>query len=186
MLKMTKTNVPGHMVRWIQAWLTNRLAWVTYDGVPSKRVTLKQGVPQGSVLSPLLFLFYINDLPARIEDAEISLFADDVAVWVKGPNLAANQTKLQKALDAVSAWSSQWKMEISAQKSESSFFSSNTHEADWKPTVQLNGHQIPYNATPKFLGVTFDRQPTFGTHAELVGGKTKRQVGALRCLASTD
>ena len=73
-------SVVGLMLRWVQAWLSNKLTWVTFDGEKSKTIILKQGVPQRSLLSPLLFPFYINDLPNGISQSNVSLFADDVAV----------------------------------------------------------------------------------------------------------
>ena len=57
LFKMQQMGVPTKMLRWVQVWLSNRLTWVTFDGEKSKTVILKQGVPQGSVLSPLLFFF---------------------------------------------------------------------------------------------------------------------------------
>ena len=120
---MTDKGIPCQMMRWIHVWLSNRLTWVTFDGIKSKTVTLKQGVPQRSVLSPLLFLFYINDLPATIDTPHISLFADDVAVWVHDNNLAREERRLQQLLQRIDEWSRRWKMELSPQNFGSSFFS---------------------------------------------------------------
>ena len=73
----------------------------TFDGVRSRTVTLKQGVPQGSILSPLLFLFYITDLAFAIGVPQVSLFADDVVEWTQETYLERVVSKLQKGLDAV-------------------------------------------------------------------------------------
>ena len=82
-LKLVKMGVPLQMVRWINAFLRTRTAEVMVNGVLSKRVRMKQGLPQGAVLSPLLFLLFINDLVDAIpEGVECSLFADDVASTV--------------------------------------------------------------------------------------------------------
>ena len=101
LLKMSEQGVPNRLIRWVQCWLSNRLSWVTFDGEKSQTVTMKQGVPQGSVLSPLLFLLYINDLPKNIKQSQISLFADDVAIWVQDPNLQKAEQLLQSSLDEV-------------------------------------------------------------------------------------
>ena len=77
-------------------------------------------------------------------------------------------------------------MELTAQKSECSFFTTNTHEARWRPALYLSRQKMKYNPNPKFLGITYDRQITFGLHASIVGSKMKQQAGALRCLSSTD
>ena len=78
-----------------------------------------------------------------------------------------------------------WKLELSAQKSECSFFTTNTNEARWRPALCLS-RQIKNNLNQKFLGITYDRQLTFGMHVYIVGCKMKKQAGAVRCLASTD
>ena len=152
----------------------------------SKTVILKQGVLQGSVLSPLLFLFYINDLPNGIAQSNVSLFADDVAVWSQASGLLQAKQSLQTNLNHIAEWSKRWKMELSVQKSKCSFFTTSTHEASWRPNLKLSGHVLKYNLLPKFLGVTYDGQLTFVPHAATVGGKLRRQASALRCLATTD
>ena len=67
----------------------------------------------------------------------------------------------------------------------SSNFTTNTQEVKWRPVLYLNGQQIKYNPSHKFLGMTYDRQLTFGLHSSIVGSKMKQQAGTLRCLVST-
>ena len=78
--KIQQMGTPTKRIRRVQTWLSNRLTWMTFDGEKSKTVNLKQGVLLGEVLSPLVF-FYINDLPNGITQSNVSLFADDVAIW---------------------------------------------------------------------------------------------------------
>ena len=174
------------MVWCIQAWLSNWLTLLTFDGVGSWTVTLKQGVPQGSVLSPLLLIFYIDDLASAVGAPQVNLFADHVAVWTQDTDLERVRSKLQKGLDTVTSWSTYRKMKLSAKKSECSFFTTNTHEAKWLPALYLSRQQIKYNPNPKLLGIAYDRQLTFGLHASIVVSKMKQEAGALRCLAPTD
>ena len=136
LFKMQQMGVPTKMLRWVQTWLFNRLTWVTFDGEKSKTVILKQGVPRGSVLSPLLFLFYINDLPNGIAQSNVNLFADDVAVWSQASGLLQAEQTLQTNLNHIAEWSKLWKMELSVQKSECSFFITSTHEASWRPNLK--------------------------------------------------
>ena len=77
--KTSQKGIPRHMVPWIHAWLSNRLTRVSLDGVRSRSGILKQGVQQGSVLSPLLFLFYINELASAVGASQVGLFVDNVA-----------------------------------------------------------------------------------------------------------
>ena len=179
LIKMFQKGIPSHMVRWIQAWLSNRL-------LRNRSVTLKQGVPQRSVLSPLLFLFYLDDLASEVGAPQLSLFADDVAMWAQDTDLERVRSKLQNGLDAVASWSTSWKLELSAQKSECFFFTTKTLEERWRPIIYLSRQQIMYNPNPKFLEITYDRQLTSVLHTSIVGSKMKQQAGALRSLMSTD
>ena len=76
LMKMSYEGIRSHMVWWIQAWLSDRLTWVIFDGVRSLNATLNKGVPHGSVLSLLLFLFCIDDLVSEVGARQVSLFAD--------------------------------------------------------------------------------------------------------------
>ena len=116
----------------------------------------------------------------------MSLFADEVAVWSQASGLLQAEQSLQTNLNHIAEWNKRWKMELSVQKSECFFFTTNTHEASWCPNLKLSGHALKYNPLPKFLGVTYDRQLTFAPHATTVGGKLRRQASALRCLATAD
>ena len=167
-MKMFQKGITIHMVRWIQAWLSNRLTWVTFDRARSRSVTMKQGVPYGSVLSPLIFLLCIENLASAVGAPLASLFADDAAVWTQDADLKRATSKLQKGLDVVA------RLSTSATKSECSFSTTNTHEARWPPAVYISRQQIKYNSNPKFLGITCNRQLTFGLHASIVGSKHMR------------
>ena len=178
---ISKKIIPSHMVRWIQVWLSNQLTRVSFDGVGSRTVTLKQSVQQRSVLSPILFLLYIDDLASADRAPQVSLFTDDVAVWTQYTDLERAISKLQRMLDAVASWSTSWKMKLSPQESKCSFLT--THEERWRPALCLSRQQIMYNPNTKFLGMTYDQQLTLGLHVFIVGSKMKQQAGALWCLA---
>ena len=88
----------------------------------------------------------------------------------------------KRGLDVVTTWSTDWKMLLPAQKSECSFFSTDSHESRWQPTCTLDDQPVRYDATPIFFGVTYDRMVTLFRH---VGNSLKRQAGALRRLSYT-
>ena len=106
-------------------------------------------------------------------------------IWAQDSNLHIADKRLLQGLNTVTTWSKDRKMMLSTQKSECSFFSTNSHESKWQPTLTLDGQPVGYNATPKFHGVAYERQLTFSRHAALVGNSLKRQAGALQKLAST-
>ena len=108
--KMQWKGVSPHLIQWIQAWLDNRQKLVTFEAAKSKKTILKHRVHQGSILSPMLFLFYIDDLHWCSGDLHVSLFADDVAIWAEDRKLHMVETRLQQGLDAVTTWSMYLKM----------------------------------------------------------------------------
>ena len=144
-MKMSQGFISSHIVLWMQVWLSNRLTCVAFDGVRSRTVNLKQGVPQWSALSTLLILFYIDDLISTDGVPHISLFSDDLAVWAYDTDWHRATAKLKKGLNAITSWSSSLKMELSVKKSECSFFAKNTLESKWCPAQYLNGQQMKHS-----------------------------------------
>ena len=78
-------------------------------------------------------------------------------MWTQDTELKRATSKLQKEIDAVKIWSTSWKIELSVEKSDCSFFATNTHEARWRLALCLNRQQILCNPNPKFLGISYHR-----------------------------
>ena len=181
--KLMDMPLPKCYVKWCKAFLTDRLAKVSYGAAESRWRPFMAGLPQGAVLSPILFLCFINDISKELpEGANISLFADDLAVWVQETKLSDAENTMQKALDVIEHWSNTWKMKINADKTETTFFSAWTKEASYRPTLSILGKRIGYNATPTFLGLTFDRQLTFKTHIAKIKQRMKNRAKTLGAL----
>ena len=174
--------VPRMMVRWIRGFLTDRRARVRLDGINRTIMKLQQGVPQGSVLSPLLFLFYINGIRVKApEGTFISMYADDIAVWSQHKDRVIAQEAVQSALNNFGAWSEEHRLMLNPSKYEVAFFSTDPAEANWSPSIQFNGQAFSFNRTPTFLGVMYDRTLSFRPQAEAVKA---RVIGRIRIMAS--
>ena len=118
---MLDKGVPLPIVKWLASFLQNRLAKVRFNNELSDTRCVRQGLPQGSVLAPVLFIFYIDNLAELLPDETVNiLFADDVGIKGAGPTIASAQEKVQKAVDIVTNWSKQWKLNLNATKSECS------------------------------------------------------------------
>jgi hypothetical protein len=117
---------------------------------------MHEGVPQGSVLDPVLFLFVIDNLQDCLpEGMHSSLFADDSALWVYSPKKEDAVPVLQEGMREVYQWA--WNLTLNHKKCEVSFFSADHHEAKWQPVVEIEGTQLGFNPTPLFLGVELGR-----------------------------
>ena len=117
LLKISELGAPQQIIRWISAFLRTRTAEVNINNTLSKRVRMKQGLPQGSVLSPLLFLLYINDIGKDVpEEVEHLLFADDASLVALDNNINAANDKLQIAVSAVQQKSIVNKLDLNLKK----------------------------------------------------------------------
>ena len=113
----------------------------------SERKTFQQGVPQGSFISPILFLIFIDDSEEQIDgETLLSMFADDVVISATRRTLEERRRDVQAALDAIACWSKQGHLTISEAKFEATFFTTFGPEMSWTPSFQINGKEI---ATPK-------------------------------------
>ena len=183
--KMLRAGIPKCCVHWTRQFLCDRRACVRINGEHSRSRVFRAGVPQGAVLSPLLFLIYIDDLVNALpHDIEISLYADDVALWAGASTIDDASRKVQMALNELERWVRRWKLDINIDKSETAAFALGSNAgACAKPTVVLNGQPLQSTETPKLLGVTLDRRMTFRAHTERIAAKMTARLQQLRRLA---
>lgn len=114
--KLECIGLPSNIISWIQAYLRHRQQFVEIKQCSSDARHVTSGVPQGSVLGPLLFLIYINDISENIpRDVHVNLFADDCVIFKKVASQNDHQS-LQQSVTAISEWCRLWGMEINVQK----------------------------------------------------------------------
>ena len=182
---MLNIGVPLRFVQWTTAWLTNRIARVQLNGVTGRCRTFKEGLPQGSVLSPLLFVLYINDLLWNFsESTMVSAYADDLALACRGRKKEDVALRMQAEVDKVVSWSQQALLTLNAAIWEVAFFSLDNAEAQWRTQITINGVPPSCTHSPTFLGVTYDRRMTFGTHVKKVCQQMLRRTNLLRAVGT--
>ncbi len=184
LLHLHEIGIPLQFIRWLREFLSNRSGRVKFNGILSHGVHFLQGVPQGSVLSPLLFLFYINALAPLLPDKNInSMFADDVSILSTARTLKEAQDRAQAAVDIVVKWAKRCKLKLNASKSEVSFFSHYSGDSNMRPTILIDGKEIGFNPTPRLLGVTLDRSLTFTPHVDNICNEVANKLKMLSCVA---
>ena len=184
--KMGRLGVPGCAIRWIRALLSDRRARVRWGGATSKRRVFQEGLPQGSVLAPLLWLIYINDLTVAADDSTTaSLFADDVAVLATADSLEKCAEKLQPVLDGIERWASTWKVKLSLPKCVMTTFTLDPKEVGCKvtPELRIGGVPLRVEKEPTFLGLKLDGQLTFAPHINALKQKMAKRRACLVALA---
>ena len=183
--KLLLLKLPPCFVLWVRSFLSDRRAKVQVGGSHSRSFRIRRGVPQGSVLGPVLFILFVDDITKDLpRDAHASLYADDLAIWSSSPDPLKATSVVQSSLAVLETWSNLWRLPLNPKKCESSFFSTDPHQATFQPRLNLLGFPLFFNPTPKFLGVTFDRTLSFGAHVQSLCSKFYPRHKALRSIAT--
>ncbi|MEW8546483.1 MAG: reverse transcriptase family protein, partial [Candidatus Thiodiazotropha sp.] len=174
--KLHQYGIRSNVLSWICAFLGDRSQQVVVGGEESGSVPVTSGVPQGSVLGPILFLIYINDLPDKVT-SQVRLFADDTALYLTIEG-ASDSSALQQDLDKLSVWESDWDMEFNPSKCQ---------------VVQVTGSRKPLNAIyklhgqiletvtcAKYLGVDISSDLSWGSHIDRVTNSANRTLGFIK------
>ncbi|MDW3615091.1 MAG: reverse transcriptase family protein, partial [Nitrososphaeraceae archaeon] len=178
--KIRTLGIQGNMHNWISNFLTERTIRVKVGGNISDSFTLENGTPQGSVISPLLFLIMINDIPTVNDNlTKSSLFADDSAIWRSGKNLQQIIKNLQKIMNKICDWSDNWGFKISETKTVAIVFTKKRNSNQIKK-LKINDKEIKYEKEAKFLGMLFDNKNTWNSHIKQLVDKCKSRINLLR------
>lgn len=175
LLKLSKLNIDSSVLSWIHCFLTNRQQLVTVNGFSSTLVSVTSGVPQGSVLGPLLFLIYINDIASNIS-SKISLFADDCVVYREVTN-SFDLIQLQNDINTISLWCDTWSMELNANKCKSMRIS---RTSQINPDYNIRGIALQSVLEYKYLGVHITFDLTWKSHIDYVTNNASRMLGYLK------
>ena len=155
--KLEQNGVSGNMLKLFQNYLSNRKQRVVLNGSCSDHSSIESGVPQGSVLGPLLFLVYINDLERNIK-SNVKFFADDTMLFsiVKDPKISAND--LNHDIDVTHQWANQWKLEFNPDSNKQAtevLFSCKISNPS-HPQIMFNGTVVSKRNEHKHLGLLLD------------------------------
>ncbi len=168
---------------WVKKILDERSQRVLIRGTASSSQKVTSGVPQGSVLGPVLFLIFINDLPLKVI-SPLSLFADDSKIFTRIVD-KENKDKiynnagcdiLQQDLINVLEWAKKWKMEFNVEKCKIMHIGHNNP----KNTYNMDGSNLTETLKEKDLGVLIDNKLDFGDHIKEIVGRANRMIGMIR------
>lgn len=157
-----KCSLPTNTHKIFQSYLSNRKFRVKFNSFLSKDFPIEAGVPQGSVLGPVLYLIYTADLPTE-NHLLISTFADDTAILSSHSNPKIASKILEVHLKSIENWLCDWRIKVNELKSAHVTF---TLKKETCPAVKLNGVTIPQTNEAKYLGVHLDRRLTWRRHIE--------------------
>ena len=177
--KLYRYGIRGVAYSWLNDYLKGRKQFVSFSNKESEKLGINCGVPQGSILGPLLFLLYVNDL-MNISDVIIPiLFADDTNVFVNGRNLHEIINTMNSELKKVVEWLSANKLSLNVKKTHYMVFSSRRQIANNANGLYINNTRIDKEEFSKFLGVTIDSKLNWEKHISNVKGKVARGLGII-------
>lgn len=163
--------------------LSDRFFQVHMNGDSSSWMKLNNGLPQGSVLSPLLFNLYIHDMPPSL--ARRFMYADDIAFAIQHKSFAEIESILTSVMAEFAGYCRFWRLNPSITKTETSCFHLNNRQAKFELEVQMNGRTLGFNPHPKYLGITLDRTLSYKHHLQKLRGKLAARNNVITKLASS-
>ena len=169
--KLEHYGIRGDAKKWFENYLHNRIQIVKYNGTQSDEMTLKSGVPQGSVLGPLLFLLYINDIQNCSKLISIILFADDTNILYSHSCLKTLNDIIQIEMNKISDWLSVNKLSINTTKTKFVLFKSKNKKYKHDIKISVNNVEIRQVRNITFLGIVIDEFLTWGDHLDLISKK---------------
>ena len=174
--KLRHLGIHGQVLRWIESFLSNRSQRVLVEGHTSEPAAVSSGVPQGSVLGPLLFLVYINDMPGQVCSSS-RLFADDSLLY-RRIRTAEDSAVLQRDLERLEQWEKDWQMEFNPTKCEVLRFTRRRNPL--RATYTIHGHTLQTVPNGKYLGVNLNEKLSWNQHVDATTKKANNSLAFLR------
>ena len=175
--KLEHYGIRGTALEWFKSYLSERKQYVSVNGANSSYPNVTCGVPQGSVLGPLLFLIYINDLPRSSPKLAFYLFADDTNIFCEAENLDMLQKVVNKELKKVKMWLDVNKLSLNIGKTNFFIFKSPKHSTHQTMNIKMGNQPIKNTCYVKFLGILLDENLTWKYHLTEISKKLARTCG---------
>jgi hypothetical protein len=172
-------NITGTVLEWFKSYLSNRKQKVKYGDILSDDILVEYGVPQGTVLGPLLFNLYVNDIVKHVKYCNISMFADDTMLYKSGKNIENIITEINEDLMSIYHYLCSNSLSVNVNKSKYIIFQNRYSQSEINNigmTVQINKIVLERVNEIKYLGVIFDHKLSFHSHIQYVLNKMSQKV----------
>jgi len=177
--KMEFYGIRGIALQWFTSYLTNRKQFVSVNNVDSNLLPITCGVPQGSILGPLLFILYINDIINSSNLANFIMFADDTNIFFKHPNWDILLNMVNEELYEISRWFKLNKLSLNIKKTNYIIFKNKNASCSISPDIRIDNIKIQQVFQTKFLGVIINSNLTWTDHINTVSNKICKSMGII-------
>ena len=164
---------------WFRNYLTDRKQQVSLGKELSDPCLITSGVPQGSILGPLLFVLFVNDLPIVLERCQIPMYADDTVMYFAASNAQEISSTLTSELAKVNDWLVHNSLFIHQGKTECVLFGTGSRLANANLSVNIDGKELTRVAEHKYLGVILDESLSWNAHVNYLISKVSKRLGIL-------
>ena len=175
LIKLAAYGIDGALLKWIENFLSNRSQYVKVGNSVSDRSEVLSGIPQGSILGPVLFTIFINDLPDNIKST-CKIFADDTKIY----NTPDNNVTIQEDLYTLQEWSDRWNLYFNVQKCKVMHVGKKNPKHQYKMKIGTETKEILTCEEEKDLGVTFNSSLSFDQHIYKVVNKANQIMGLIK------
>jgi hypothetical protein len=170
--KLYYYGIRGLLFNWLKNYLSDRQQYTVVNNVSSNMGEIKCGVPQGSVLGPLLFLIYINDINKAVPKNELNIFADDTNLFISGPTISLVEKTANDCLKCLDYWFCANKLSLNTDKTFYMLFG-HSNKSQPNLTIKLTIDGVLLNKVPhcKYLGVILDDELKWDKHVDFIYNK---------------
>ena len=178
--KLHYYGIRGTALAWFNSYLSDRTQSVKFNNVISQQSSINMGVPQGSILGPLLFILYINDITSSLSQAKPILFADDTTLFLSGSNISMVADALNQEISSLGHWFACNRLSLNIGKTQYILFTNSSNIRSREIKISVDGQPLNRVSETKFLGVIIDENLNWTPHINHISSKLRRNIGILK------